>query len=64
MIELWIPLTIAAAFCQNLRSALQKHLKTHLSAVGAAYVRFFTLGHSRFSTFGACRNLAVMRCRT
>ncbi len=25
--EAWIPLTIAAAFFQNLRSALQKHLK-------------------------------------
>ena len=41
MIELWIPLTIAAAFFQNLRSALQKHLKAHLSTAGATYVRFF-----------------------
>ena len=41
MIELWIPLTIAGAFFQNLRSALQKHLKTHLSTAGATYVRFF-----------------------
>ncbi len=41
MIELWIPLTIAAAFFQNLRSALQKHLKAHLSTGGATYVRFF-----------------------
>jgi drug/metabolite transporter (DMT)-like permease len=40
MVELWIPLTIAGAFCQNLRSALQKHLKAHLSTAGAAYVRF------------------------
>jgi drug/metabolite transporter (DMT)-like permease len=39
--ELWIPLTIAAAFFQNLRSALQKHLKAHLSTGGATYVRFF-----------------------
>ena len=38
--ELWIPLTIAAAFFQNIRSALQKHLKGRLSTLGAAYVRF------------------------
>jgi len=41
MVELWIPLTIVAAFFQNLRSALQKHLKAHLSTAGATYVRFF-----------------------
>lgn len=39
--ELWIPITIFAAFMQNLRSALQKHLKNRLSTGGAAYVRFF-----------------------
>jgi drug/metabolite transporter (DMT)-like permease len=38
--ELWIPITIAAAFLQNLRSALQKHIKGRLSTVGAAYARF------------------------
>lgn len=41
MFEVWIPLTIAGAFFQNLRSALQKHLKAHLSTAGATYVRFF-----------------------
>lgn len=41
MFEIWIPLTIAGAFFQNLRSALQKHLKAHLSTAGATYVRFF-----------------------
>ena len=40
MIELWIPITIVAAFMQNLRSALQKHLKARLSTGGATYVRF------------------------
>lgn len=40
MFALWIPLTIAAAFCQNLRSALQKALKGRLSTTGAAYARF------------------------
>ena len=38
--ELWIPITIAAAFFQNLRSALQKHLKSRLSTHGATYARF------------------------
>jgi drug/metabolite transporter (DMT)-like permease len=39
--ELWIPITVFAAFMQNLRSALQKHLKGRLSTGGASYVRFF-----------------------
>jgi drug/metabolite transporter (DMT)-like permease len=38
--ELWIPITIAAAFLQNLRSALQKHLKGSLGVTGASFVRF------------------------
>ena len=38
--ELWIAFTIAAAFFQNLRSAMQKHLQGRLSTLGAAYVRF------------------------
>ena len=37
---LWIPVTIAAAFFQNLRSSLQRHLKGKLSDMGATYVRF------------------------
>ena len=38
--ELWIPITIAAAFIQNLRMMLQKHLKGQLSTFGATYARF------------------------
>ena len=38
--ELWVPITLAAAFMQNLRSALQKHLKGSLSTAGATYCRF------------------------
>ena len=38
--ELWVPLTLAAAFLQNLRSALQKHLKGSLSTSGATFCRF------------------------
>ena len=40
MLEFWIPITVAAAFLQNMRSALQKHLKGRLTTLGAAYVRF------------------------
>ncbi len=40
MLEAWIPLAFCAAFFQNLRSALQKHLKGKLSNSGAAYARF------------------------
>ena len=38
--ELWVPITLAAAFMQNLRSALQKHLKGDLSTAGATFCRF------------------------
>ena len=39
--ELWILVTIAAAFLQNLRSMVQKHLKARLSSMGATAIRFF-----------------------
>ena len=38
--DAWIPITVAAAFFQNLRSALQKHLKGRLSTTGATFSRF------------------------
>lgn len=38
--ELWIPITIFAAFMQNLRSSLQKVLKGQLSTSGATFSRF------------------------
>ena len=39
--SLWIPVTIFAAFMQNLRFMLQKHLKaTKLSTAGATFSRF------------------------
>jgi drug/metabolite transporter (DMT)-like permease len=37
---LWIPITIAAAFCQNLRTALQKHLRGQLSTNGSTFTRY------------------------
>ena len=38
--ELWVPVTLVAAFGQNIRSALQKHLKGSLSTYGATFCRF------------------------
>ncbi len=38
--ELWIPITIAAAFFQNLRSMMQKYLQGSLSTTGATFARF------------------------
>ncbi|MGI9521976.1 MAG: hypothetical protein ACR2PG_10045 [Hyphomicrobiaceae bacterium] len=38
--ELWIPITIFAAFLQNLRSSLQKYLKGRLTTLGATFSRF------------------------
>jgi len=39
-VELWIPITVAAAFLQNLRSMLQKRATGDLSVNGATYIRF------------------------
>jgi drug/metabolite transporter (DMT)-like permease len=38
--ELWVLITVVAAFLQNIRSALQRQLTSRLSAEGSAYVRF------------------------
>ena len=38
--ELWVAISVVAAFMQNLRSALQKHLKGSLSTYGATFCRF------------------------
>ena len=40
MTWLWIPLTLAAAFLQNLRTALQKHLRGRLSTNASSFTRF------------------------
>ncbi|MDY8110428.1 DMT family transporter [Fulvimarina sp. 2208YS6-2-32] len=37
---MWIEITVAAAFMQNFRSALQKRLTSDLSTTGATFVRF------------------------
>jgi drug/metabolite transporter (DMT)-like permease len=38
--EFWAIITIGAAFLQNMRSALQKHLKSRMGTTGATFVRF------------------------
>ena len=38
--HLWIIITVAAAFLQNIRSTLQKHLKNVMGTTGATFVRF------------------------
>lgn len=55
--DLWIPITIGSAFLQNLRSTLQKHLKSAMGTTGATFVRFgfgipFALGFVALLHFG------------
>ncbi|MEO0635160.1 MAG: DMT family transporter [Pseudomonadota bacterium] len=38
--EVWIAITIGAAFLQNIRSSFQKHLKGKIGTTGATFVRF------------------------
>lgn len=38
--ELWIGITFASAFLQNLRSTIQKHLKGSMGTTGATFARF------------------------
>lgn len=38
--ETWIAITIGAAFVQNIRSSLQKHLRGKMGTAGATFVRF------------------------
>jgi len=38
--EFWAIITFASAFLQNMRSALQKHLKGKMGTTGATFVRF------------------------
>ena len=38
--ETWVLITVAAAFLQNIRSVLQKHLRGVMGTTGATFVRF------------------------
>ena len=40
MFEIWIPITIIAAFSQNLRSIYQKKLQKNISNISSTYTRF------------------------
>ena len=40
MFEIWIPITIFAAFSQNLRSIYQKKLQKNMSNISSTYTRF------------------------
>lgn len=40
IVEAWIPITVAAALLQNVRTALQKYLHGTLSTTAVTYVRF------------------------
>ena len=52
---IWIAITVSAAFLQNIRSVLQKHLKGVLSTTGATFVRFaFGLPFAFLYLFGYC----------
>ena len=37
---LWIPITIAAALCQNIRTTMQQKIRGLLSVDGANFVRY------------------------
>lgn len=55
--ETWVLITIAAAFLQNIRSVLQKHLKGVMGTTGATFVRFgfgvpFALSFVALLSFG------------
>ena len=55
--EIWVFITIAAAFLQNIRSMLQKHLKASMGTTAATFVRFgfglpFALVFVAFLHFG------------
>lgn len=53
--ELWVIISVVAAFLQNLRSALQKYLKGRMGTTGATFVRF------GFGAPFALLYLAIMR---
>ncbi len=40
ILSLWIPITLIAAFLQNIRPSLQKYLKGRMGTTGATFVRF------------------------
>ncbi|MBI3370877.1 MAG: EamA family transporter [Betaproteobacteria bacterium] len=62
---LWIPITIAAALCQNIRTTLQQKIRGLLSVDGANFVRYLygaplALGTLAFLIWGTGRRLPAI----
>lgn len=63
--EVWAVITFASAFLQNMRSALQKHLKGRMGTTGATFVRFgygvpFAVAYLAILHYGLDRPLPLM----
>jgi drug/metabolite transporter (DMT)-like permease len=61
-VPLWIPITIAAALCQNIRTTMQQKIRGILSVDGANFVRYLygaplALGMLAFLVFGTGRQV-------
>jgi|TARA_B100000678_G_scaffold50734_2_gene40382 hypothetical protein len=59
----WIPITFAAAFAQNLRSLLQKKLRDSLSVWGATAARFVFAAPLAVIVALAAWGAGALRCR-
>ncbi|NDH60480.1 MAG: hypothetical protein EBY18_02260, partial [Alphaproteobacteria bacterium] len=62
---LWIPITIAAALCQNIRTTMQQKIRGLLSVDGANFVRYLygaplALGALAFLIWGTGRQLPTI----
>jgi len=64
-LPLWIPITIAAALCQNIRTTMQQKIRGLLSVDGANFVRYLygaplALGMLAFLIWGTGRQLPMI----
>jgi drug/metabolite transporter (DMT)-like permease len=64
-VPLWIPITIAAALCQNIRTTMQQKIRGLLSVDGANFVRYLygaplALGMLAFLIWGTGRQLPMI----
>ena len=62
---LWIPITVAAALCQNIRTTMQQKIRGILSVDGANFVRYLygaplALGMLAFLVFGTGRHVPTI----
>ena len=49
--DLWIPITILAALSQNIRTAIQRHMKGPLGDYGASAIRFILTRVLKYNMF-------------